>query len=199
MWILTFYIELYYISDCKNLNHFTCYKCMYDVTYMILVWFVDEKAIVNENFMTCWGVWWLITLCFRSIGAFILCFFTSSFLYRMLLPVCNMFPWMCMYAWWNEIFVQALQSVIPCRKKSMKFCRMVIFKDTHCYQMAQGIKCSYHRHLVLACTVVGKYMFYNMWYRSIWLSISSLRTLFGMVLFLCSIVWASLQLLFHSC
>lgn len=48
---------------------------MYDVTYMILVWFVDGKAIVNENFMTCWGVWWLIILCFRSIGAFILCFF----------------------------------------------------------------------------------------------------------------------------
>jgi len=104
-------------------------------------------------------------------------FFTSSFLYRMLLPVCNMFPWMCTYAWWNEIFVQAVQSVIPCWKKSMKFCRMVIFKDTHHYQMAQGIKCSYHRHLVLACTVVGKYMFYNMWYCSSWLSISSLRTL----------------------
>jgi hypothetical protein len=41
MWILTFYIELYYINECKNLNHFTCYKSMYDVTYMILIWFVD--------------------------------------------------------------------------------------------------------------------------------------------------------------
>jgi len=43
--------------------------------FSMICWFVDEKAILNENFMTCWRVWWLITLCFRSIGAFILCFF----------------------------------------------------------------------------------------------------------------------------
>jgi hypothetical protein len=101
--------------------------------------------------------------------------FTSNFLYIMLLPVCIMFLWMCMYAWWNKIFVQALHSVIPCWKKSMKCCRMGFFKDH--YQVAQAIKCSYNRHLVLACAVIGKYVFYEMWYHSSWLSISSLRTL----------------------
>ena len=140
------------------------YVSCYVHDFSMICWFVDGKAIMNENLMTCQWVWWLIILCFRSIGAFILWFFlTSSFLYRMLLPVCIMFLWMCMYAWWNKIFVQSLHSVIPCWKKSIKYCRMVIFKDTHHRQMAQGIKRSYHRHLVLACTVVGKYVFYEMW------------------------------------
>jgi len=53
---------------------------------------------------------------------------------------------------------------------------MVIFKDTQHYQMALGIKRSYHRHLVLAHAFVGKYEFYEMWYCCSLLSIRSLRT-----------------------
>lgn len=45
--------------------------------FSMICWFVDGNAIMNENFMTCWWVWWLIILCFRSIGAFTLWFFSQ--------------------------------------------------------------------------------------------------------------------------
>lgn len=114
----------------------------------------------------------------------------------MLLPVCIMFLWLCMYTWWNKIFVQALHSVIPCWKKSVKYCRMVIFQDIHHYQMAQGIKHSYHRYLVPACTVIRKYVFCEMWYASSWLSISSLRTLVWYGPNFCAVLY---ELLYSSC